>query len=87
MNTPPPDKITRARQILIGKKTSEIDPDRDTSHARSFIGIGGLVIAFAILVIVLGEAGTGLLVLIVGILIVAAATIVQAINKQSETLP
>lgn len=87
MNTPPPDKLTRARQILIGKKPSEIDPNRDTSHARSFIGIGGLVIAFAILMIVLGEVGTGLLVLVVGILIVAAATIVQAINKQIGNLP
>ena len=82
MTTSRPDKLTRARQILIGKKPSEIDPNRDTSHARSFIGIGGLVIAFALLMIVLGEPGAGLLVLIVGILIVGATTIVQTINKQ-----
>ena len=81
MTTSQPDKLTRARQILIGKKPSEIG-ESGPSHARSFIGIGGLVIAFAILMIILGEAGTGLLVLIVGILVVGAATIVQAINKQ-----
>ncbi len=85
MTSQQPNRIIRARQSLIGKKPSEIDPNRDSSHARSFVGIGGLVIAFAILMIVLGETGTGLLVLIVGILIVAAATIVQAINKQSES--
>ncbi|CUU65537.1 hypothetical protein ACTXO6_01075 [Corynebacterium variabile] len=76
-----PENRTRIRQVLIGKKRSELTSTPTAS--RQYIGIGGFIIAIGVLALLVGEPLAGFLFAVVGILIVGFATIVQAINKSS----
>jgi|GEM_PF-4625961 len=76
-----PETRTRIRQVLIGKKRSELASTPTAS--RQYIGIGGFIIAIGVLALLVGEPLAGFLFAVVGILIVGFAAIVQAINKNS----
>lgn len=78
MNTPQPR--TRIRQALIGKTRDEAGAP--ATRARQNIGVGGFIIAAAILFFILGEILIGTIALIVGVLIVGFASIVQALDNR-----